>query len=300
MSAKVVEKKCHHALEAGRLLRISITAILLVVFFSMESRSTPADQKTVYFGARTDVRPFSFREDGKWNGYTIELCKKIFNQYSKDQSIKGGPELLLAFEHVNAATRFSSLKKEGGKIQAVCGATTVTIERMKTYNFTLLTFISGASVIKRKNIDVRQLLRPMDKNADMKVCFVGDTTTEVYLDQMLGDSIKLLQKDDHNQAFSALKNGEASFYFGDRIILRQLLHEHNNPQDFVLAPGFLSYEPYAVAVRKQNADLLYSANKALARLYRSGEIYEIYHRWFGDAQMSSLLKALFELQKIPE
>lgn len=300
MLVKVIVKKCRHMLEIRRLFLIITTASLLVVFSSLKSSSNPKNQETVFFGARNDVRPFSFRDNGKWNGYTIELCNKIFNQYKEDQSVKDGPELVLDFKHVTAATRFSSLEKEGGKIQAVCGATTVTIERMKKYNFTLLTFISGASVIKRKDTDERQLLRPLDKNTDMKVCFVGDTTTEKYLDEMFGDSIKLIPKDDHKQAFSALENKEASFYFGDRIILRQLLSEYNNSKTFVLAPGFLSYEPYAIAVRKQNDDLLYSANKALAKLYRSGDIYKIYDRWFGEAQKSSLLRALFELQKIPE
>ncbi|MCU0893346.1 MAG: transporter substrate-binding domain-containing protein, partial [Rhodospirillales bacterium] len=62
------------------------------------------------------------------------------------------------------------------------------------------------------------------------------------------------------------------------------------------------YEPYGIALRRNDADFRLVANRALAQLYRSGEITGVYNRWFGDwgAQPSRLLVAMFALNGIPE
>jgi ABC-type amino acid transport substrate-binding protein len=43
----------------------------------------------------------------------------------------------------------------------------------------------------------------------------------------------------------------------------------------------LSYEPYGLMLRKNDQDFRQAVNTMLARLYRSGQIVQIYDRWFG-------------------
>ena len=50
-----------------------------------------------------------------------------------------------------------------------------------------------------------------------------------------------------------------------------------------------------------DAEFQLAVDKALARLYRSGDVNEIYRRWFGAlGEPTPLLKAMFVLQSLPE
>jgi glutamate/aspartate transport system substrate-binding protein len=65
---------------------------------------------------------------------------------------------------------------------------------------------------------------------------------------------------------------------------------------------FLTYDPYGVIFRRNDPDFRLTVTKALARVFRSGEIMKIDAKWFDPiaVPMSPLLKAGFELQAIPE
>jgi hypothetical protein len=48
-------------------------------------------------------------------------------------------------------------------------------------------------------------------------------------------------------------------------------------------------------------DLRLAVNRVLARLYRSGEIVQVYERWFGPFEhTSNLLQAMYLLHSLPE
>ena len=64
--------------------------------------------------------------------------------------------------------------------------------------------------------------------------------------------------------------------------------------------GF-SYEPIALMVRRNDAAFRLVVNRALADLYRSGNIVTIYERWFGGlGQPGEALLAMYMLNSLPE
>ena len=68
-----------------------------------------------------------------------------------------------------------------------------------------------------------------------------------------------------------------------------------------LADEYLSYEPYGLMVRRNDADFRLAANRVLARLYRTREIGQIYEPWFGALGLpSGLLQAMYLLNGLPE
>lgn len=253
------------------------------------------DPVVLRFGARSDAAPLSYFESGEWKGYSIELCERIFDTYQK---MNAKQKLVREWRPVLAKDRFEAL--DNGEIDILCGATTVTIEKMKNHRFTLLTFISGAGVMKRKDTSIEQLQSPKKQEKKVRVSVVEGTTTEERVRSLLGHSIALVPMATHDKAFQALQDGTASFYFGDREMLRERLKHAEDRDDFVLAPGYLSYEPYAIPVSMKNDSLHHAANKTLARLYRDREIQKIYRDWFGEGEMSPLLTSLFDLMRIPE
>jgi ABC-type amino acid transport substrate-binding protein len=61
-----------------------------------------------------------------------------------------------------------------------------------------------------------------------------------------------------------------------------------------------SYEPYALMMRR-DADFKVAVDRELARLYRSGDILNLYGRWYGPlGEPSTLLKAMYFLNSMPE
>jgi len=63
----------------------------------------------------------------------------------------------------------------------------------------------------------------------------------------------------------------------------------------------LSYEPYGLMLRKNDQDFRQAVNTVLARLYRSGQIVQIYDRWFGKlGKPSEFIAMVYLLNALPE
>ena len=66
-------------------------------------------------------------------------------------------------------------------------------------------------------------------------------------------------------------------------------------------PEDLSYEPLAFALPRDDSAFRLEVDRALSRIYASGEIERIFDRWLGRlGRPSGLLAALYLLHVIPE
>lgn len=254
-----------------------------------------AETGTFTIGYRADARPFSFAdEDGLPAGYSVALCERVAAAVGV---ATGRDDLEPAYALVSVGARFEAL--EAGEIDILCGATTVTLERRAQVDFTLLTFVTGASVLVRGGSGVEG----MADLAGRRIGVLGGTTTEDGLRSGLEDAgidADVIAVDAHSAGQAALLTGEIDAYFGDRILLIGLALEADTPEPLQVSNQFFSFEPYALAVRRDDHDLRLVADRALAALYRSGEIGEIYNRWLPGAAPSDLLRAMYVLQGLPE
>lgn len=307
----------------SQVLQAITMTVALSIFSSMSiaENHLPKAPAELVFGARVDAAPLSSREGKIWRGYSIDLCNFIFSKYQEDYanhpdvqaaSQEQSPQKQPNFIAISAPERMEALKT--GRVDILCGATTVTVGRMKHANFSLLTFISGASIMKKKATDSSILVNTGKNNSEgAKITYVGCTegmefldctTTGNYITNRLGSAVKPVPKQGHDQAFEALEKDEAQFYFGDRVILENRLRTlTKTTNEFEIAPSFLTFEPYAIAIAKGNELLLQSANSTLARLYRNasknGGINEIYFNHFNNEQ-SDMLKSMYRLQALPQ
>jgi ABC-type amino acid transport substrate-binding protein len=73
-------------------------------------------------------------------------------------------------------------------------------------------------------------------------------------------------------------------------------------QNYYLAEELFSYEPFALAVKRDDASFRLVADRTLSQLYRSKKINAIYGKWFGQfaPEVPLLLKALYKLHTTPE
>jgi glutamate/aspartate transport system substrate-binding protein len=245
---------------------------------------------------REAAAPFSFKDrEGRIRGYSVELCERVAVAVQRELGLR---ELKVDWLPVDADARIDAVAS--GKADAVCGTTTVTLTRMERVDFSLPIFVDGASVLVRSK---SRLTRLVDLKG-RKIAVIGGTTTEQALVRALnviGAPAVLVPVRDGAEGMAALAQGKADGFAGDRVVLAALKQQAatGNELDFIASD--FSYEPYAIVLPRNDPDFRLVVNRALAALYRSGDIDPIFQRWLGAlGKPGPLLHAMFYLSTLPE
>lgn len=250
----------------------------------------------ITFGYREGAPPFSYRDrEGRVLGYSVELCVRVA---AAVQKALGLPELRVEWQPVDASTRLEAVTS--GKVDAECGTTTITLSRMEAVDFSLPIFVDGGGVLVRTKSKLARL-------ADLKgrkIAVIGGTTTEYALVDALnalGIQAVLVPVKSGPEGVALLTQAKVDGYAGDRIVLADLRVRSPSPGALAFVAGDFSYEPYGLALRRDDPDFRLAVNRALAGLYRSGDIDRIFQRWLGAlGQPGPLLHAMFYLSALPE
>jgi ABC-type amino acid transport substrate-binding protein len=252
--------------------------------------------KTLVVGYRPDAWPFSFApEAGKADGYSIELCRRIAAGVQQQLGLES---LDLKFVEVTAQNRIQAVAE--GRVDIECGATTITLSRMESVDFSNKIFVDGASVLARKTSGIKRLVDLSGRT----VAVVSGTTTENALQEALQKQIlklDIMRVKDYAEGLEAVETGKADGLAADRVILVGQLLKAKDPLAWGLSEDQFTYEPFALMLKRGDASFRLAANRVLARLYRSGEIVEIYKKWFGPlGDPSGVLVMMYVLNALPE
>lgn len=250
---------------------------------------------TLKVGFRKDLPPMSFVDTkGAPSGYSIDLCKEVGAEVARTL---GRNDLSIEFVPVTSENRFTSITD--GKVDILCGATTKTLSRAKLIDFTQLTFVTGSALLSQAGAQIETMSQLEGK----KVAVVKSTTTMEALTRSLKDTrtnAQIVTYESSVQGLKALLNGNVSAFAADQIVLIGLLRSQiDGAKSLYLSPELFSREPFALAVRRNDADFRLVADSALSRVYRSGRIEKIYNRWFSKLKAPVLLRALYDLNATP-
>jgi ABC-type amino acid transport substrate-binding protein len=252
--------------------------------------------KTMVVGYRADAWPFSFSpEPGKAEGYSIELCQRIA---AGVQQQLGLDKLDVRYVEITSQNRIQAVVD--GKVDIECGATTMTLSRMESVDFSSKIFVDGASVMARKRAGIRRLADLSGK----KVAVIPGTTTETALREAVQKQflkIEPVPVNDYAEGLAAVESGRADGLAADRVILIGQLLKAKDPLEWALSEDQFSYEPYGLMVKRGDWSFRLAANRVLARLYRSGEDAGIYKKWFGPlGDPPGVLVLMYVLNALPE
>jgi ABC-type amino acid transport substrate-binding protein len=245
-------------------------------------------------GYRADAAPFAYDSpSGEPAGYQVDLCREVADAAQQQLGLDA---LKLDYVKVTAEDRFEAVKE--GRIDILCDPATVTVSRRAMVDFSLLTFIDGASVLFR--VDGPQ---GFDALAGQKVGVHAGTTTEAALRKTLADikiDAEIVLVDDHADGLKRLESGEFAAYFADRAILTFLLAESGAQDKLKLSEQYFSQEPYALALAYGDSDFRLLVDRTLAKLYRSGAIGSIFIKTFGKGRPSEILKVMYRMNALAE
>ena len=282
------------------------TALLALISMLVSGTSFAAGTSTleqikssevIRIGYRETEPPMSFlNEDKQPIGYSIELCLHIVKAV---KSVLKNPNIATRYVPVTASNRFEALRNNS--IDILCGSTTKTLSRSELVDFTQLTFITGAALLSLKSAKVEGITDLMGK----KVAVVKDTTTMDILKKTLrneASDAEIVPVDSASVDMDLVLKGEVAAFSSDQIVLIGLVVTHKNPKQFAVTDKVFSFEPFALAVRQNDAEFRLVANRVLSRLSRSSEITKVYKQWFGKyiTEVPDLLEAMYILNTTPE
>lgn len=250
---------------------------------------------TFTLGYLTSAPPFSFPgPDKRPVGYSIDLCTHIASGIQKQLGIN----LKLTWVPVTTENRIDMVAS--GKVDIECGTSTASLSRQERVDFSLMTFVDGGGLLTKKDL----ALGAVADLADKRIAVIPGTTTETALSKFLKEefvSVQLVRVKNHVEGLAAIEKGSADAFASDRSILVGLAVTSKDPSRFALPNILFSYEPYGFMVRRNDAAFRLAVNRALAGLYRSGDIVAIYDRWFGAfGKPSQAIQAMYLLNGLPE
>ena len=226
-------------------------------------------------GHRDASIPFSYYDDNqKPIGYAMDLCHHIVDAVKKDLKM---PNLEVKYQLVTSANRIPLIAN--GTVDLECGSTTNNLEREQQVSFTITHFVTANRWVAKKSSNIKSL-------ADLKGKTVVSTAgtsnikqiTQINADQNLG--MNIISANGHPEAFQMVETGRAVAFIMDDILEYSLAANSRNPSEWEIGSVALSVEPYGIMMRKGDAAFKKVVDTEMTRIYKSGEINQIYDKWF--------------------
>ena len=219
--------------------------------------------------------PFSYLDaDRKPVGYAVDLCLKIVDAVRRKLELK---TLDAQFVMVTAANRIQVVAE--GRAELECGSTTNNAERRKSVAFTVPHYITGARYAVRADSSIDDL----PQFEGRKLVSTKGTTPLKAVDQANRERllrITLLEASDHARALEMVEQGEADGFVMDDVLLYGLIAGRPDPSRLKVVGKFLTIEPLAIMLSKDDAEFKKIVDDEMKRLVLSREIHAIYERWF--------------------
>lgn len=252
-------------------------------------------------GYRVDAGPFSYRDgSGKAAGYSIELCEKIAEEV---KAAVGLSNLAVDWVPVTLEDRFRAVKES--RIDLLCGADTVTLSRRMDVAFSIPIFESGIGVVVRADapIALRGVLGrqaqagPIWRGSPALIlenktfAAVTGTTSERWLAdryEQFQIPATLASVKDYASGLYRVLDGSAAAFFGDRPILVDAVQGSSTAGSLLVLDRLFTSEQIALALPRNDDDFRLTVDGVLSRLYRAPGFRDLYFKWFGEAEESTL------------
>lgn len=247
-------------------------------------------------GTRRGSPPFAyFNQRNEWVGFSIDLVEKaIMPALNKklNKSIK------LEKKESTPQTRIPLLTANA--VDLIAETMTDTQSRRESVDFSLTYFVTGAQFLVKKGSPIKGLQAIGNRRIAAQQ---GSTNARIIRER--APTAKLLEFPDQPAAFQALAQGQAEAYANDGVQLAGLRAKAPKPDDWEIVGEFFSYEPYGMAMRKNDSDFRHLINVGLMDAIASGLYFQLYDKWFGPKgevpyPLSPETRRFLEMQVVPK
>ncbi len=219
--------------------------------------------------------PFSFVDpSGKPIGYAVDLCKRLAEAVRARLGMKA---IGIDYIKVMPADRIPAIVERRADLE--CGSTTNNAERRQKVAFTVPHYVTGARYLVRADSPIGELQGFQGKKL---VSTTGTTPlkaiTNANKERLLG--ITIVEVADHARPVEMVEKGEADGFAMDDVLLYGLRASRADPSRLKVVGKFLTIEPLAIMLSKNDPEFKQIVDDEMKRLVSSREIYAVYDRWF--------------------
>jgi ABC-type amino acid transport substrate-binding protein len=199
---------------------------------------------------------------------------------------------------VDARSRFEAIIT--GAADMECGSTTISLSRMRIVDFSSVVFADSTGVLVKADAG----MITFESMAGKRIGVVpGSTNMQAVVDQLKRRKLAatLVEIADRDAGFAALTRGDVDGFATDKLVLLAFMRR-SEARDLTLLPDDLSFEPFAIVLPQGDWAFRLAVNSGLAKLFRSGEVIQIYSKYFGDLgfRPSVWLGAVFMFGGLPD
>ena len=229
-------------------------------------------------GVSDTTPPFTFKKDGVHVGYDIDVVRAVAKRLG----------LTVDTVSLSSAERIPMLKE--GKLDFVATSMTRTPERLKDVDFSVIYFVTPHAVIVKKSSGIASVHQLAGKKASSaSTSTAGGNLKEVV------PSIEIVYVRDYAIAFAMLKDGKVDAFPTDESVLRAIVQQDGNPNDYLFLPDFTKSRNVGFALKKDEPRFKDAINRALLDLETSGEAAKIFDAWFGPGSKEPMARK-FKIQ----
>jgi polar amino acid transport system substrate-binding protein/glutamate/aspartate transport system substrate-binding protein len=255
---------------------VMLTAMVIAIGYGAAAQGQTLEKidksAALVIGTRTGSPPFAYvNQKNEWVGFSIDLVEqavvatlsKKLNKHIKVEKKESAP-----------ATRIPLLTSNA--VDLIAETMTDTQARRDTVDFSITFFVTGAQFLVRKGSPVKGIQTVAGKRIAAQQ---GSTNAKIIRERV--PTAKLVEFPDQPAAFQALAQRQVEAYTNDGIQLAGLRAKAPKPDEWAVVGEFFSYEPYGMAMRKNDSDFRQLVNVGLMDAIASGLYFDIYEKWFG-------------------
>ncbi len=240
---------------------------------------------TILIGVRDSAIPFSFlNKAGQPVGFSVDLCHGIASDIAAALNVDllepEAPDwqkgVRIVYETLAADERLK--KVVSGEVDLECGSTTATEARAKTVAFSPVFFLAGTKLLVRKDAGISSY-----RDLEAKTVAVSAGTTNGDVMRRLAargtPAFNVLDAPDLPTAYEMLTAGKAAAFASDDILLSGMIATRPDGKNFLVVGDYLSFEPYAIMFRRDDAAFSETVQRSFERMAAEGTLHRLYNRW---------------------
>ena len=230
-----------------------------------ESLQKVLDAKKLVLGLDASFPPMGFTdESNEIVGFDIDVAQEVCNRL--------GIELVK--QPINWDTKEEDLKV--GKIDCIWNGMSINPARAEVMNLSEPYMKNEMIFVVPGNSDVKTMDDLKGKTVGVQT---GSSAQEILEASDLYSSITVTPLEDNITLLNQMELGFSDAVFLDSVVANYLIT--TNSKDYVILPGNLEAEEYAIGFRKEDQALRDKVQETLSAMKADGKLGEISTNWFG-------------------
>ena len=217
------------------------------------------DDNKIIMVTNAEFPPYEYKDKNDFKGIDIEIANLIAEKMGKELEI-----LDVEFDSIIPAI-------VSNKADIALAALTVTEDRKENVNFSDSYFETSQNILVRYGSDISKVSDLKGKKIGVQTGNIADIN---YTEEFGEENIERFNK--HVDAVEALKNKKIDAVVLDNEPAKFFASEND---EIVMLNNVCKGEEYAIAINKDNQDLLDEINNILAETKKSGELDEIIKKY---------------------